>query len=145
MMRLVGLLALPVLWLLTFSGTAGAEPSLLAADEAFALSQQNDLIIVDVRTPEEWRQSGVAQGAVPLSLQDPEFGPKLRALFDQNRQTPVAMICATGGRSTAVVNQLASYGITDVRNISEGMFGSSAGPGWLKRGLPVEQPGTRGQ
>jgi rhodanese-related sulfurtransferase len=33
---------------------------------------------------------------------------------------------------------LRKAGFTQVYNIDEGMVGSSAGPGWIARGLPVE-------
>jgi hypothetical protein len=29
-------------------------------------------------------------------------------------------------------------GFTNVYNVSEGMAGSKAGPGWIRRGLPIE-------
>jgi len=32
-----------------------------------------------------------------------------------------------------------AQGFTQVYNVKEGMVGSTAGPGWLKRGLPVER------
>jgi rhodanese-related sulfurtransferase len=33
---------------------------------------------------------------------------------------------------------LQEQGFTQVYNIKEGMVGSGGGPGWIKRGLPVE-------
>jgi len=32
-----------------------------------------------------------------------------------------------------------AQGFMQVYNVKEGMVGSAAGPGWLKRGLPVER------
>ena len=51
---------------------------------------------------------------------------------------PIALICRTGNRTTQVQRYLQSQGFTNVYNVKEGMAGSGAGPGWLKRGLPVE-------
>lgn len=34
---------------------------------------------------------------------------------------------------------LREAGFTQVYNIKEGMAGSAAGPGWIKRGLPVQR------
>jgi hypothetical protein len=34
--------------------------------------------------------------------------------------------------------KLNSLGFTNVTNVSEGMLGSRAGPGWLKRNLPIK-------
>ncbi|MDP2795785.1 MAG: hypothetical protein Q8O25_17150 [Sulfurisoma sp.] len=41
-------------------------------------------------------------------------------------------------RTTQVARYLEAQGFTQVFNIKEGMVGSAAGPGWIRRGLPVE-------
>jgi rhodanese-related sulfurtransferase len=63
------------------------------------------------------------------------------ALLDKvkgDKNAPIALICRTGNRTTQVQRYLQSQGFTNVYNVKEGMAGSGAGPGWLKRGLPVE-------
>ena len=63
------------------------------------------------------------------------------ALLDQvkgDKNAPIALICRTGNRTTQVQRYLQSQGFTQVYNVKEGMAGSMAGPGWLRRGLPVE-------
>ena len=45
--------------------------------------------------------------------------------------------------STQVQRYLQSQGFTNVYNVKEGMAGSGAGPGWIKRGLPVETCSTQ--
>ena len=55
-----------------------------------------------------------------------------------DRSAPIALICRTGNRTTQVQRYLQSQGFTQVYNVREGMAGSGAGPGWLKRGLPVD-------
>ena len=112
---------------------------LIDADEARRLSQAGELIIVDVRTPTEWAQTGIAQGATPIAMQDPQIGAKLDAATGGDRSAPIALICATGARSGHVAEAMAQSGYTNVYSIGEGMHGSAAGPGWLRRGLPVEQ------
>ena len=44
----------------------------------------------------------------------------------------------TGNRSAHVQKALRQMGSTHIYNVPEGMAGSAAGPGWLRRGLPVE-------
>ena len=39
-----------------------------------------------------------------------------------------------------VQHYLQANGFTRVFHVREGMAGSSAGPGWLKRGLPIDKP-----
>lgn len=54
----------------------------------------------------------------------------------------MAVICRTGRRSAAAERLLERNGFSHVYNVVEGMAGSSAGPGWLARGLPIEPSPT---
>ena len=55
-----------------------------------------------------------------------------------DRNAPIALICRTGNRTSQAQQFLQAQGFTRVYNVREGMAGSAAGPGWLKRELPVE-------
>ena len=129
---LVTWIAMPAL------GAAGLE---LTPPDALAQVKAGKLILVDVRTPAEWKQTGVAQGAALLDMQHPKgangFMDDLLKLTKGDKNAPVALICRTGNRSTQVQRYLESQGFTRVYNITEGMAGSAAGPGWLRRGLPL--------
>lgn len=118
------------------------EHAILAADRAHALSEAGERLIVDVRTPAEWRQTGLPDGAVAVSLHDPDgpagFVRGVLAAVDGHRNAPIAVICRTGNRSEVAYDFLVAEGFTDVRDIAEGMAGGPNGPGWLPRGLPVE-------
>lgn len=98
--------------------------------------------LIDMRTPEEWRETGVAPGAARINMYHPEgadgFTRELLKLVGGDRNAPIALICRSGNRSTQVQRYLAGQGFTRVYNVREGMQGGSAGPGWLSRGLPVE-------
>jgi rhodanese-related sulfurtransferase len=59
-----------------------------------------------------------------------------------DKNAPIGLICRTGNRTTQVQKYLEAQGFTRVYNVKEGMAGSAAGPGWLRRGLQVE-PCTR--
>jgi rhodanese-related sulfurtransferase len=117
----------------------GAE---LSAPDALAQLKAGKLILVDIRTPEEWKQTGVAQGAVRLDMQHPKGAPGFTAdllkLTKGDKSAPVALICRTGNRTTQVQRYLEAQGFTQVINVREGMAGSTAGPGWLRRGLPLQ-------
>lgn len=97
-----------------------------------------EIVLVDVRNPDEWQRTGIGAAAVPISMGDPAFLDKLMAAVDGDLNRPVAVICAAGGRSTQVAGALAARGFTAIHNVREGMMGSPAGPGWLGRGLPVK-------
>lgn len=122
--------------------SARAEPDLSAADAA-AQAKAGKLTLVDIRTPPEWKETGVPQGATLINMLHPQgpqgFTDALLQTLKGDKDAPVALICRTGNRTTQVQRYLQSAGFTRVYNIREGMVGSAAGPGWIKRGLPVER------
>ena len=125
---------------------AFAEPVKMPADVVLASAAEGEVLLIDIRTPDEWDQSGVAAPAHLIDMQNKGFVRDLKALMAAHPGKPVAMICATGARSGFVTKRLAEYGFTGLIDVSEGMYGSAAGPGWLKRGLPVRksaEPPTR--
>jgi rhodanese-related sulfurtransferase len=131
----------PVLALLLASSLATASGDLSAPD-ANAAVQAGKMTLIDIRTPGEWRDTGLAAGARQVNMMHPKGAEGfVNQLLDQvkgDRNAPIALICRTGNRSTQVQNYLQSVGFTQVFNVKEGMAGSAAGPGWLKRGLPVK-------
>ncbi|MEW9919568.1 rhodanese-like domain-containing protein [Marimonas sp. MJW-29] len=109
----------------------------LTAPEALLAAQEGEVILVDIRRPDEWARTGVGEGAVPLDMRRPDFVLALAELTGGDTATPVALICARGVRSARLARRLAEAGFTNVLDVPEGMMGSGAGPGWLARGLPV--------
>lgn len=112
----------------------------LTAPEALAAAQKGELQLIDIRTPVEWRETGTAPGAGRVDFYR---GPQhvlqyIDQLTNGNKNAPIALICRTGNRTTQLQKYLQSQGYTQVINVKEGMKGSTAGPGWLKRGLPVD-------
>lgn len=124
--------------LLVLPRAARAQAS-LTAQQAHAQALAGEAVLIDIRRPEEWQMTGIPEGAQPLGMRREDFGGRLYELLGGDPSRPVAVICATGGRSGYVAAELAKAGFTDVRDVSEGMQGSAAGPGWLRRGLPVTQ------
>lgn len=127
---------------LTLASVAHASGEVLSAPEALAAAEAGQLTIVDIRTPPEWRQTGIAKGVALIDMQHPGgaqgFMDALLQKVGGDKSAPIALICRTGNRTTMVQRYLESQGFTRVFNIKEGMAGSAAGPGWLRRGLPVE-------
>jgi rhodanese-related sulfurtransferase len=116
-------------------------PTLTAAD-AYAQAQAGKLTLIDIRRPDEWKQTGVAQGALRINMAHPQGEPgfvgQVAAEVGGNKDAPIALICRTGNRTTQMQRALTGAGFTQVYNVKEGMAGSGAGPGWIARGLPVE-------
>ena len=125
-----------------FSGAsapvAQGSSGIMSAPDALAAAARGEIVLVDIRTRGEWKQSGLAEPALAISMHEAGFVRNLAKALGGNRAKPVALICAVGGRSAHLQRILATAGFTNVIDVSEGMFGSSAGPGWLKRGLPVK-------
>jgi rhodanese-related sulfurtransferase len=111
-------------------------PSLDAAT-AWNLVQENQIVLIDIRRPDEWLVTGTAEGAHRLDLRRPDFIAALSDLVGGDRDRPVALICARGVRSARMANLLAQNGFSSVINIPEGMLGAADGPGWIARGLPL--------
>jgi rhodanese-related sulfurtransferase len=127
------------LLMLFAAAVQAADPAAeLSAPDALAAMQAGKLTLVDIRTPEEWRETGVAKGVTRINMLDPQFEPKLRAVLHGDKAAPVAIICRTGNRTTMVQRWLRQQGYTKVYNVSEGMAGSRSGPGWIARRLPLD-------
>ena len=109
----------------------------MMADEAHRRAVAGEILLVDVRNPDEWRRTGLGEGAHAISMQDPDLVAKVTQAAGGDKARPVALICAAGARSAHVAAVLARNGFTDLHNVDEGMMGSAAGPGWLGRRLPV--------
>ncbi|MFK7869213.1 MAG: rhodanese-like domain-containing protein [Roseobacter sp.] len=125
------------IFLLLATTTVFADTRTITAPDALAASDRGDIIILDIRSPSEWAETGVAKGALPVTMHSPEFGANLSAIINQSQGKPIALICATGGRSSYVASVLGENGLTNVIDVSEGMFGNDTAKGWIARGLPI--------
>ncbi len=65
------------------------------------------------------------------------FEKRLFAARELAGDKPIALICATGGRSARLLAALKRAGYSGFIDVSEGMLGSRRGPGWIARGLPI--------
>ncbi len=104
---------------------------------AHRLAANGSLHLIDIRRPDEWKQTGSGAGAQRLDMRRKDFIAALERITDGNRAAAVALICARGVRSARMNNLLTEAGFTNIIDVPEGMLGSAAGPGWVKRGLPV--------
>ncbi len=127
------LFALPIV----LAAPLAAEQGIMSAPDAFSAARNGDLILIDIRSPGEWAQTGVAQGAVALTMHNRAFAKKISTLLNANQGKPIALICATGGRTEYVISFLKQNGYPDVIDVSEGMMGNQRGPGWIARKLPL--------
>ena len=109
----------------------------LTADEAHQHATAQEILLIDIRRPDEWDLTGIGQGAVPLDMRRDDFTSALRELAGDELGRPIALICARGVRSSHQSAQMIEAGFMQIIDIPEGMLGSGSGPGWLARGLPI--------
>jgi rhodanese-related sulfurtransferase len=114
-------------------------PVNMTPPEIAKLAQEKKVILVDIRRPEEWAETGVAENAHKLDMNDPLFSAKLSKLTGGDRSKPVALICRTANRTRTVQQALLQGGYAAVINVEGGMIGNSADQGWIKHGLPVNK------
>lgn len=103
----------------------------------FAIS--GEVTLIDIRRPDEWKKTGSGEGAHRLDLRRKDFITVLDGIVAGDRSKPVALICARGVRSNRMSQKLIKAGFTNIIDVPEGMLGSKAGPGWLKRKLPLNK------
>ncbi len=128
------------LWVNRYAAEAMPE-TIIDAPTAHRRATAGEIVLVDIRRPSEWKSSGVPESghAITMHQDGATFVAKLRQVAAGNVTRPIALICATGGRTTWLLPHLKKVGFANVLNVAEGMFGSGYGQGWLKRGLPVRR------
>ncbi|GJM04977.1 MAG: rhodanese-like domain-containing protein [marine bacterium B5-7] len=124
------------------------------------LEQQNNAVLVDVRSTMEYSFVGHPLDALHIPLKEPpswdmqpEFVEKVRTSLaermpgnDQLTDVPVLMLCRSGQRSELAGEMLIKAGFTNVYNVLEGFEGDrdekghrNTVNGWRFHGLPWEQ------
>ena len=116
------------------------KPQTMTPIVAHQRAASGDIVLIDIRTPEEWRETGVPASAQAITMHQeaPKFLAALEAATKGDRSKPVALICRTGNRSATLQAELARVGYTNVIDVAEGVIGGRNGAGWLKAGLPVK-------
>ncbi|WP_171174687.1 rhodanese-like domain-containing protein [Ruegeria sp. HKCCD8929] len=109
----------------------------LSVSNAHRSAVAGEVVLIDIRTPREWRASGIGEGAHPIDMRRADFVQALTAVVGPDRSQPIALICARGVRSARLSLHLTEAGFTNIIDVPEGMLGSRAGPGWVRVGLPL--------
>ena len=115
----------------------GQGVEVMSVEQAREAVQSETLVLVDIRTPREWRESGIPDVAVALDMTAKAFVPTLLELRRRHPSRRVGLICATGVRSRHVANWLARNGIQGVVDVPAGLHTPE---GWLAKRLPVRAP-----
>lgn len=88
---------------------------------------KKDIKIIDIRTPGEWKETGIVKGAYTIMFFDekgkfnvPEFLAKLDKVVKKGEQ--FALICRTGSRTAEISKFLSSQLGYNVINLAGGMM-----------------------
>ncbi|MEI6408546.1 MAG: rhodanese-like domain-containing protein [Bacteroidota bacterium] len=99
------------------SGSSGAID--INADQVESMLQSDRSIqLVDLRTPLELQTTGFIDGAQNINFNGPDFSAQISKL-DKNK--PLMVYCAAGGRSGRAAPQLVKMGFAKVYNYTGGM------------------------
>jgi rhodanese-related sulfurtransferase len=95
-------------------------------EEASLMLINSDIPIVDIRTPMEWKETGLLKRSIPIMLFDEkgkydlvDFLDKLNKAVDTTK--PFAIICRTGSRTSILAPFLSQKLHYDVINIKSGV------------------------
>ncbi|BCD68737.1 rhodanese-like domain-containing protein [Nitratiruptor sp. YY09-18] len=91
------------------------------------------VVLIDIRTPGEWRQTGVIPGSKLLTFFD-EYGNYNIESFMQEfqkyvptKETPFVLVCRTGSRTASVGNFLANQaGYANAAHLAGGIYAWAA-------------------
>ncbi len=103
-----------------------AQTKLDADQTAAMLRTDTSVQLVDLRTPAELQQTGKITDAKHLNFKSPDFQAQI-ALLDKEK--PLIIYCAAGGRSGKAAAQLVALGFKKVYDYTGGMND------WKQRGL----------
>ena len=105
-----------------------------ATAEDLLSSQANGVLVIDIRHEDEWRDTGIIEGAKTVTAFQkngqihPDFQQKLFSLA-LSKSTPILLYCRSGNRSNAIGNALITQlGFSQVSHLSTGITG------WISEG-----------
>ncbi|MEM6414522.1 MAG: rhodanese-like domain-containing protein [Pseudomonadota bacterium] len=96
------------------------------SEAAAMVTEDETLVVLDVRTPEEFAQ-GHIEGALNIDYNGDDFESRIAAL---DKSKTYLFHCNSGGRSGKTEKMLKSLGFTDALHLKSGMSG------WREAGLP---------
>jgi rhodanese-related sulfurtransferase len=135
--------ALMMLGILVTDVNGAMAQQVIAPERALDLARDGQVMIIDIRRPDEWQKTGIPRGAeramVRFDQGATNFLIRIAKLTNGDKTRPIALICAAGVRSKHASRLLQNRGYTQVMDISEGMLGNADGIGWLRRDLPVSR------
>lgn len=118
-----------------------SQPTHLTASEAHQRATSGTLVLIDIRSQDEWRETGLAASAHAITMHQSKqsFMRALSRATGNDKSRPIALICATGVRSHHLQEMLEKSGYSAVYDVSEGMLGNSVRDGFIAAKLPLRR------
>jgi len=110
----------------TVQKTIDDKASIVVADARKLMASRKDLLLIDVRSPQEFSQGFIA------GSQNIPFIDIMEGRHSLPKDKPVLLICSIGGRSFAAVQLLQEKGYTEVFNLDGGI------KAWRRASLPLD-------
>ncbi len=112
---------LPALALMLLAIYPAAAQQIYTAQPSAQQLQDAPVLLVDIRQPHEWVETGVLPNALLLPFDDPDsFLHALRPHLQPGQ--PVALICRTGNRTARAAQLVAADLSVPVVDVAGGMF-----------------------
>ena len=115
-----------------------AELEHITVQQLSTLMEQG-VTVIDIRTPEEWQQTGIVEGSHLIMFFDQKGKPHIEEWMQQtddliNPEQAVILICRSGNRTTSVGNFLSKQlGFKQVYSVKGGITS------WLKAGNKTQR------
>jgi rhodanese-related sulfurtransferase len=91
-------------------------------------AQQKGIVVIDIRTPEEWQEVGTVPGAKRIMFFDQQRKPQISDFMVEfekvvtSKGQPFILVCRSGSRTATVTSFLdQSLGYTNGAHLSRGM------------------------
>lgn len=90
----------------------------LGAGEFISQSQAEGVVLIDVRTPEEFNEGHIA-GALNIDVQSSSFDSEIATL---DKSVTYALYCRSGNRSGVAAGKMSDAGFTSILNAQVGFI-----------------------
>ncbi|EEX50633.1 rhodanese-like protein [Pasteurella multocida] len=112
----------------SFIKAATTKVKIVSNAEATSLINNEDAIIVDLRTIDEFQRGHIINSVnvLPTEIKNNNVGK-----IEHHKETPVIVVCATGLTSNASAELLSKQGFSRVYTLKEGIAG------WRSANLPL--------
>lgn len=89
-----------------------------------------NVVLVDLRTPAELKETGIIKGAVNIDYQTNNWQDQFSKF---KKDQTILVYCAVGGRSGEAYTQLQQMGYSRLFDLQGGLYA------WMKEGMPLEK------